>query len=150
MSRNMLDMSHVGYDIKLSILNVLQKCTVRYSLYVKTITILPSILFASRRVVAGAVSKGSSLWVNASFKQKWMPLWLQFSRIWHRRSQRKRGSPHGHPFCCTWSQRKIWWKPINFHRHLLLANCHILTWNSVGMVPKNLVSGQCWIAGQIC
>ena len=61
MSRNMLDMSHVGYDIKLSILHALQKCTVRYSLYVKTITILPPILFISRRVVAGAVSKGSSL-----------------------------------------------------------------------------------------
>ena len=61
MSRNMRDMSHVGYDTKLSILQALQKFTVRYSLYVKAITILSPILFISGRIVAGAVSNGSSL-----------------------------------------------------------------------------------------
>ena len=61
MSRNMRDMSHVGYDTKLSILHALQRCTVRYSLYVKAITILSPILFISRWVVAGAVLKGSIL-----------------------------------------------------------------------------------------
>ena len=110
---------------------------------------LPSILFISRRIVAGAVLKGSSPWVNASSNLKWMPLWLQSSRIWHRRSRDKRENPLRHPFCRTWSQTNTWWKLINFHRLLLLVDYHLSIWNSVGMVPKNFISGLCLIMGQM-
>ena len=61
MSRNMLDMSHVGYDIKLSIFTCAFK-SIQSAIHSKYITtILPSILFISRRVVTGDVSKGSLL-----------------------------------------------------------------------------------------
>ena len=61
MSPNILDMSHMGFDIKLSIFTCAFKSvqSAIHSIYI--ITILPSILFISRRVVAGAVSKGGSL-----------------------------------------------------------------------------------------
>ena len=62
MSRNMLDMSHVGYDIKYNYqfyIHIKSALTATHSMY--TITNLSTILFISRRVVAGTVSKGSSL-----------------------------------------------------------------------------------------
>ena len=52
MSRNMLYMSHVGYDTKLSTFYALLKVySLLFALH-KTITILAPILFISRRVVA--------------------------------------------------------------------------------------------------
>ena len=135
----------INYQINIHFKSAL---SVIHSLYINTN--LTTILFISKRIVAWAVSGGGSLWVNAGSNLKWMPLWLQFSNIWHRRNREKRENPLGHPFCHTWSPRNIWWKPINVHRHLLLVDYHLSIWSSVGMVPQNLVSVLCLIAGQMC
>ena len=61
MSRNMQDMSHVGYD-KINYqfyIHFKSALSAIHSTYI--ITNLSSIVFISQRVVAGAVSKGSSL-----------------------------------------------------------------------------------------
>ena len=107
MSRNRLDMSHVWCSYKIypnyymRLIQVLCPHSRLQSVAI-TLYLLTIILVYSWRVVAGAVSKCSPSWVNASSKKNWLTMWRSHS-------------------CRTWCQSlSLKWKRRNrnFHRHL--------------------------------
>ena len=108
MSRNMLDMSHMGYDIK-SIINftyTLKKCCVRYSLNVYYYKSLIHIVYLTTRCRRSCV-KRQFIMSKRKFQDELDAALAPVLPYLIPEKPRKRENPQGPPFCRTWSQKII-------------------------------------------